>query len=345
MPSSLLGNRQICALETKRVKNLDAVEKTQEKTAGETTIKGLLVNYEARLILKGLKPKTIINRIKSLKLLQKRGADILKPESVFHTINNAKKYSYKNRTLTEKGWSDGSKNNAAQAYKSLCQICNIPILEYVNFNTWGKRHDKLPWLPLSKEVEALIGGCSRKIATFLQLLRETGCRSGDAWRLTWTEFDAEKGILTINKPEKNGLPRQFKISGKLISMLNMLPKNGQKIFGNTELKYFRNNFMNQRKRVANKLQNPRIDKITFHTLRHLFGSLEYFKTKDILHVKERLGHRSLTSTLIYTHLVNFESNEYHTATSKSLKQDEELLMAGFEYVTERDEIKIYRKRK
>ena len=72
---------------------------------------------------------------------------------------------------------------------------------------------------------------------------------------------------------------------------------------------------------------------------------EYFKTKDILHVKERLGHRSITSTLIYTHLVNFESDEYHTATSKSLRQDEELLKAGFEYVTDRDEIKIYRKRK
>ena len=73
--------------------------------------------------------------------------------------------------------------------------------------------------------------------------------------------------------------------------------------------------------------------------------MEYFKTKDILHVKEKLGHRSITSTLRYTHLVNFESSEYHTATSKSLKRDEELLKAGFEYVTDREGIKIYRKRK
>ncbi len=203
----------------------------------------------------------------------------------------------------------------------------------------------MPWLPLSKEVDALIGGCSQKIATFLQLLRETGYKSGEAWRLQWINLDLEHGILTINKPEKNGLPRQFKISGKLIAMLNILPKTGQKIFGKTQLKYFRKNFMKQRKRVAHKLQNPRINKISFHTLRHLYGSLEYFKTKDILYVKERLGHKSITSTLIYTHLVNFESNEYHTATSKSLKQDEELLKAGFEYVTERDGIKIFRKRK
>lgn len=73
--------------------------------------------------------------------------------------------------------------------------------------------------------------------------------------------------------------------------------------------------------------------------------MEYSKTKITLHVQQRLRHRDIKSTLIYTHLVNFESNEYHTATSKSLERDEELLKAGFEYVTERDGIKIYRKQK
>jgi len=35
----------------------------------------------------------------------------------------------------------------------------------------------------------------------------------------------------------------------------------------------------------------------------------------------------------------------HVRTAKTLKEDEELLKAGFEYVTERNGIKIYRKRK
>jgi hypothetical protein len=34
-----------------------------------------------------------------------------------------------------------------------------------------------------------------------------------------------------------------------------------------------------------------------------------------------------------------------TATAKTLKEDEDLLKAGFEYVTERYEVKIYHKRK
>ena len=49
--------------------------------------------------------------------------------------------------------------------------------------------------------------------------------------------------------------------------------------------------------------------------------------------------------MIYTHLVNFEGDDFITKTSKSIEEDEELLKAGFEYVTERDGIKIYRKRK
>jgi integrase len=189
----------------------------------------------------------------------------------------------------------------------------------------------------------LIAGSSKKVATFLQLLKEVYCRAGEAWCLEWINIDSERNTITVNAPEKQGTARQ--VSGKLISMLNKLPKTSQKVFGDGLLNYFRKNFIHQRRKVAAKVQNPRINQITFHTLRHWGATMEYPQTKDILHVKERLGHKSITSTLIYTHLVNFEADEYHTATSKSLKEDEELLKAGFQYVTERNDVKIYRKRK
>jgi len=44
-------------------------------------------------------------------------------------------------------------------------------------------------------------------------------------------------------------------------------------------------------------------------------------------------------------LLDFESDDYHVKTAKSLREDEELVSAGFEYVTEREDVKIYRKRK
>jgi len=43
-------------------------------------------------------------------------------------------------------------------------------------------------------------------------------------------------------------------------------------------------------------------------------------------------------------LVNFEGDEY-VKTAKNIKEDEGLIAAGFEYVTDRDGVKIYRKRK
>jgi hypothetical protein len=75
------------------------------------------------------------------------------------------------------------------------------------------------------------------------------------------------------------------------------------------------------------------------------ATMEYHKTKDILHVMQMLGHRNIQTTLIYTQLINFESDEFHVRGAKHLEEDKELIEAGFQYVTEREGVKIYRKRK
>lgn len=43
--------------------------------------------------------------------------------------------------------------------------------------------------------------------------------------------------------------------------------------------------------------------------------------------------------------VSFESDEYHVRTSKTIKEDEELIEAGFEYVIQKDGLAYFRKRK
>ena len=343
------SKRRVCA-EENEAKNLAEVEtRIQERPAGATTlsadIEGYFATYAAKQIIMGLKEKTIKNRLSSLRLLYKRGANLLNPESVFKVINHAKRYDHTTKQLTSKEWSEGTKNNAALAYIKFCEIHGIQILSDINFHKWTRLPQKLPWIPLEREIDQLIAGFSKKVACFLQFLKETYCRCGEAWKIKWIDVDSTHNVITLNNPEKNGLPRQVKVSSKLIAMINTLPKNSEHVFGNGLLQHFRKNFMIQRKRTATVLQNPRINRITFHTLRHWGATMEYHRTKDILYVKERLGHRNITSTLIYTHLVNFEGDEYHTATAKTIKEDEELLKTGFEYVTERDRVKIYRKRK
>jgi hypothetical protein len=50
---------------------------------------------------------------------------------------------------------------------------------------------------------------------------------------------------------------------------------------------------------------------------------------------------------IYTHLINFESDEWHVAHARNLEEESKLIEAGFEYVrySDKDSVAIYRKRK
>jgi len=73
--------------------------------------------------------------------------------------------------------------------------------------------------------------------------------------------------------------------------------------------------------------------------------MEYAKTKDILHVMKLLGHKNIQNTLLYTQLISFENDEYHSATASTVQEARELIEAGFEYVCEFDGVKIFRRRK
>ena len=73
--------------------------------------------------------------------------------------------------------------------------------------------------------------------------------------------------------------------------------------------------------------------------------MTYYKTKDILYVKQQLGHKKLETTLIYTRLVNFGEEEYTCRVAKTLDEAAQLIEQGFEYVTEMEGTKIFRKRK
>jgi hypothetical protein len=73
--------------------------------------------------------------------------------------------------------------------------------------------------------------------------------------------------------------------------------------------------------------------------------VEYHKTKNMLYVKELLGHRNINNTLIYTQLVSFETDEYHSATVKIIEEAKKLVEAGFEYVCEMEDCKFFRRRK
>ena len=175
-------------------------------------------------------------------------------------------------------------------------------------------------------------------------------RPGEAWNLKWTDIDIERCAVTVT-PEKNSSPRQLKISSRLIGMLNTLPHRYEYAFRNPNtdprksMNIFRRDVADYRNRIAEKLQNPRINAITFKTLRHFKATMEYHRTKDILHVMQLLGHKNIRNTLVYTHLVNFEGDEYICKAAETVDEAKALVENGFDYVTNIDSTKLFRRRK
>jgi integrase len=213
----------------------------------------------------------------------------------------------------------------------------------VLFGAKYKACRKLPFIPTVDEVNNLIAGCNKKTSVFLQLPKETDMRCGEAFMLKWTDFDFENKTVNIT-PEKGSEPRQLKLSTQLIAMLNSLPKEKAQPFGCTH-RHFARTFRIQRAKIAAKLKNDRTHRITFNTLRHWKATMEYAKTKAILHVMKMLGHKNIQNTLLYTQLISFENDEFHSATAKAVQNAQKLIEAGFEYVCEFNEVKIFRRHK
>jgi integrase len=199
-------------------------------------------------------------------------------------------------------------------------------------------------LPTEAELDALIAKPRLKMSTFLQFLKETGADSGEAQKLRWIDINAENNTVAIT-PTKNHNARTLKVSSKLISRLLQLPRRSDFVFNIKSLDGFRAGYEAMKNNLSLELGNARIAEIAFRTFRHWKATTEYSKTKDILHVKHLLGHKRLENTLVYTHLVPSGTDDYICKTATTLQDASVLIESGFDYITEMDGIKLFRKRK
>jgi len=202
---------------------------------------------------------------------------------------------------------------------------------------------KLPFMPTPREAADLIASLNSKTATFTTLVRETGERPGEAWNTEWIDIDFENKTINIT-PEKGSNPRKLPLGDKLLLMLNSLSRNGPKVFQGS-YRHFVRGFRRQRKRIAFKLKNDRINKISFKTLRTLKASEEIAKHRTLKEVQYILGHKSIVSTDFYVQLVNFGSDDYTCESADTVEKAQKLIEAGFEYVCEIENIKLFRKHK
>jgi integrase len=137
----------------------------------------------------------------------------------------------------------------------------------------------------------------------------TGARAGEIFSLTWadTDFIAGTALLRDTKSNKN---RHLYFTDKVREMLvGRKPTDAKK----TDLVFPDRNgnkivqISDTFNRVIDSLKlnedvTDRRNKVTFHTLRHTYASILVQAGVDIYHVKELLGHSSITLTERYSHL-------------------------------------------
>jgi integrase len=336
------SSRALALLEQSVEGAMSIEEKNGSGPAGATTpnqpsqtrtadIKGKVVEYLWWMEKQGYAETTIRLARVALKVLMERGANLLEPESAKEVIAKQK-------------WSQSRRRNVINAYDRFAKYVGL---------SWEKPkcnvQRKIPFIPTEQEIDALIAGSPKKLAAFLQLLKETAMRCGEAKKLKWTDIDFEGQCIRLNDPEKNSLPRIWKVSSKLTGMLNSLPRNSIRVFGDGPINSLKTTFLKVRKRLAYKLQNPRLLQISFHTLRHWKATMLYHKTKDILYVKRFLGHKEVRNTEIYITIEETmfqqSSDEFTVRVASAPDEIKSLLEAGFDYVCEKDGLLYFRKRK
>jgi len=278
----------------------------------------------------GLADSTIKYVGKMLDRLQKQ-SDLDKPEQIKQYIANLH-------------ISNGYKNQLLFAYSQYAELYKI---EWIKIKY--RREAKMIRIPTTEQLNMLISNSGRTMTVKLSLSKETGLRPIEVCHLKVKDIDLNQKTV-YPTTAKHGNPRLLKLSHSLNEMFkayiirNNLSQTDKLFKGCAETygKYYRHH----RNKLAKKLQKPELRTIRLYDFRHYYATRLYAKTKDILYVMQKMGHRSIKSTLIYTQLIKTnEEEEYTTRISTNIKQDAELIESGFEYVTERNGNKIFRKRK
>lgn len=314
---------RLCVIQEAKKLATTARETEQTLVGDERTAKGILLQYELYLAKEGYGENH--GYPSCIRMLLNSGCDVWNPENVKEIIG-------------KKDWKNGTKLQACYAYNALTKMLKISW----NMPTY-RQEEILPFIPTAKEIESLITGArSHRLTAYLQTLKETMADPGEAVRLRW--IDINENSISINKPVKNHSPRQVPVSSQLIAMLKMLPKDSDRIF-NASYRQMRESFEKVRRKQAVNLQNPRLKSITLTTFRHYGATMLYSEIRDILTIKKLLGHKNINSTMKYVQLIPFKDHEFETATATDIEEAKKLVSAGFEYVTDIQGIKLFRKPK
>lgn len=142
----------------------------------------------------------------------------------------------------------------------------------------------------------------KKAALFSAL---TGLRFSDIQKLTWKEvIIAGDGPGLRFTQQKTGDQEDLPISKQAFDLLGPMGEPDARVFEGLQYSAFSNKHLYQWIGAAGITKD-----ITFHSFRHTFATIQVNMGTNILVVSKLLGHKSIKSTQVYTHLVDKAKRE------------------------------------
>ena len=276
-----------------------------------TKYRDLIINTLIKATNSGKAKNTVISISHSLRQLSEH-ANLTNPEEVKAYIANA---SICNATKTK----------LVFGYQWFCKTNNIQW-EKPRYKT----ERKIPLIPTTENINKIISASPQKYATIFTILAETGLEAQELATMQRKNIDIERGIINAEGCKGHN-SRSFKLKEQTADMLRTYLT-----------KYTTNNpfpssrsmgeiWRRMRNRLAKKLNEPQLKEIPMRNLRHHFATMKYDQTKDILLVKQLLGHKKIETTMFYTQLITFsEEDEYTVKTATNIKEATDLLEHGFD---------------
>lgn len=282
--------------------------------------------------------------------LEEKGHAKNEIKNVQWTINHLNKNANINEPETVEQFI--KKQNCTNNYKR--RLCYV-YKQYCNYKKmqWNSPHytrdSKEIRIPTHEKIQMIIADAGKILSLKIKLSLETGLRPVELQNLKVKDLDTQQKTL-YPTTAKHGAPRKLKITENLTTLIQAhINRNkrepNETIFKGNPTSYGKD-FREVRNRLAKKLNDPSIHEIRLYDLRHYFGTITYQKTKDLKHTQYLMGHKHSNTTDIYIHLSDNDAEEEYTCkVATNIKEATELIETGFQYVTEMEGLKIFKKRK
>jgi len=169
----------------------------------------------------------------------------------------------------------------------------------------------LPNVFSQEEVKRLINSIQNiKHKSIISLIYSAGLRRSEVINLKITDIDSERKIIKISD-SKGNKDRYVNLSDKILLMLRTYYKEYRPkiwIFESPDGKQYSASSIRNIFEKA-KLKSGIKKKITLHGLRHSYATHLHEKGIDIRAIQELLGHNSIKTTEIYTHVSKKRIND------------------------------------